>query len=88
MAEELDSERPATLEDAERMVKKLVWPKERQQANLHRFYEARLLKSEDPRIFVTRIRGLLSCGMPDMPAESRERLLIEQLSRAVPRTDS
>ena len=52
--------------------------------NLHRFYESRLSKSEDPKTFVTRIRGLLRGGMPDVPVELRERMLMEHLTRALP----
>ena len=62
VADDLDRQRPTSLEDAEMRVKALVWPRERQQVSLHRFYEAKMKRTDDPRTFVTKLSGLLKGG--------------------------
>ncbi|XP_043244134.1 uncharacterized protein LOC122392865 [Amphibalanus amphitrite] len=84
VADDLDRQRPTSLEEAEVRVRALVWPRERQQVSLHRFYEAKMKKTDEPRTFVTQLRSLLKGGMPDIPDDSRERMIMEHLPRAVP----
>ena len=68
MVEELEKLSPATVEQAEEHVVKLLRPKEKRKVN------PRLSESDEPENFVQELRRFLKADMPDMSSEAQDEL--------------